>query len=70
MINMPYAFVTSTRLIEQELLSARPHAPVRTVSSRDVVRPRAFRTRRTVAAMLHRAADSVAPTHCTPSPSI
>jgi hypothetical protein len=69
MIDLPYALITAVRATEHEVRSARPVAPVQLARARGAVRPRTHRTRSTVAALLHRAADSVAPAACTPSRS-
>lgn len=59
--NLPYALITSHRLVERELHSARPGAPVQASPTASVAAPRVRRTRRAVASVLHHAADVVAP---------
>ena len=58
---LPYALVTSRKLVDLELHSALPGAPVQATPAHTAVLPRARRTRRVMASALHRAAHVVAP---------
>lgn len=58
---LPFAVITAQKLLERELHSALPGAPVQAAPAVAPARPQVRRTRRAVASVLHRAADVVAP---------
>jgi hypothetical protein len=59
--NLPFALITAQRALNNEILSARPGAPVIVETPRTPSRPRIYRTRAALATRVTGVADLVAP---------
>ena len=67
MNTFPIALVVASRAARDEILNARPDAPVVPHVVEESRAPRAARTRLAVAARLHRFADAIEPVECIPA---